>query len=291
MRFFRFLGLFVTVSLLLSLVPAGVISAAAPAVTTGTASNISATPVNGQVQVVKAGVAAPVGGTTPAPATYTLTIAVSGSGTVSPAPGSYSHPSGTVVNLTATPAPGGQFTGWTGDVADPASPTTRVVMNANKSVRANFSTGQSAYSLTILVSGQGTVSPPPGSHSYPAGTTIELKATAAPGWRFATWSGEVANPTSSITTLTINRDITVTASFVDASTPAPAAPTPTPPKGTVLPAPAQPALPTPPTATAPPSSGLPVWQIVLIVAGVIAVLAPILYFVLKRLITVRTYRV
>jgi len=252
---------------------------------------ISATPVNGQVQVVKAGVAAPVGGTTPAPATYTLTIAVSGSGTVSPAPGSYSHPSGTVVNLTATPAPGGQFTGWTGDVADPASPTTRVVMNANKSVRANFSTGQSAYSLTILVSGQGTVSPPPGSHSYPAGTTIELKATAAPGWRFATWSGEVANPTSSITTLTINRDITVTASFVDASTPAPAAQTPTPPKGTVLPAPAQPALPTPPTATAPPSSGLPVWQIVLIVAGVIAVLAPILYFVLKRLITVRTYRV
>ncbi|MEW6142744.1 MAG: hypothetical protein AB1597_06240 [Chloroflexota bacterium] len=249
---------------------------------------ISAAPVNGQVQVVKAGAPAPGGGTTPAPANYTLTIAINGGGTVSPAPGSHSYASGTVVNLTATPPSGGQFTGWTGDVANPTSPTTQVVMNANKSITANFTTGSSAYSLTILVSGQGTVSPPTGSHLYPAGTTIELKATAAPGWRFANWSGEVANPASSTTTITINKNITVTASFVDASAPAPSTPSPTPGTRAPSPTPAQPA----PVVLAPqPSSGLAVWQIVLIAVGAIAVLGPILYFVLKRFITMRMYRV
>lgn len=254
---------------------------------------IPATPIAGQVQVVK-------GGSTPAPAptpaaSYTLTIMVNGPGSTTPAAGTYNHPSGTVVNLTAIPAAGAQFTGWTGDVSSPSSPTTQISMNASKTVTANFSSGPATYTLTILASGQGTVTPSVGSHSYPAGTTIELKATAAPGWRFVNWSGEVANPSSATTTITINKNITVTASFVDTSAPVPtpttpATPTPKPGPGTTTttPTPTQPPSAAPPSQT---SGGLATWQIVLIAVGAVAVVAPVLYFVLRRLITMWTYRV
>lgn len=249
---------------------------------------VSASALTGQVQVTKPTTTPSPG--TPAPTSYSLTIAVSGGGTVTPAPGSYTHPAGTVVNLIATPPAGGQFTGWTGDVANPASPSTQVTMNANKSVTANFSSGSATYSLTILVTGQGTVAPATGSHIYPAGTTIELKATAAPGWRFVNWSGEVANPNSATTTVTINKNITVTVNFADASAPAPTTPTPKP--GTTTPLPTTtPTQPPPATPPAQPSGGLATWQIVLITAGAVAVLAPILYFALRRFITMRTYRV
>jgi hypothetical protein len=243
---------------------------------------VSASALTGQVLVTKP-TTTPAPGA-PGPTSYSLTIAVSGSGTVSPAPGTYSHPEGAVVNLTATPSAGGQFTGWTGDVSNPTSPTTQVTMNASKKVTANFSTGPATYSLTILVSGQGTVSPPVGSYSQPAGTTIELKATAAPGWRFSNWSGEVANPTSPTTTITINGNKTITASFVELN-----APTPTPPGTPSQPAPT-PATTPPAAGQQPPSRGLQPWQIALIIVGALALIA-VLYFVLKRFITMRMYRV
>src|SRR5665648_880839 len=71
----------------------------------------------------------------------TLTMAVnpSGGGTTSPAVGA--HPGYTenqVVNITATPATGYHFVNWTGDVANLNNTSTTVIMNANKTVTANF---------------------------------------------------------------------------------------------------------------------------------------------------------
>jgi len=70
---------------------------------------------------------------------YTLTMAVSGSGTTTPAVGDHPYAGGTVVDITATPAGGWQFDSWTGAVAAPTSATTTVTMNADKTVTANFS--------------------------------------------------------------------------------------------------------------------------------------------------------
>ncbi len=64
----------------------------------------------------------------------------SGSGTISRSPDQLSYPSGTVVTLTATPARGFSFTGWSGDVSGTVNPVT-VTMDGDKTVTAAFTEG------------------------------------------------------------------------------------------------------------------------------------------------------
>lgn len=58
-----------------------------------------------------------------APVLHPLVIAVSGSGSVSRTPDLAAYPPGTSVTVTATPAPGWSFDGWTGDFVSTANPT------------------------------------------------------------------------------------------------------------------------------------------------------------------------
>ena len=76
---------------------------------------------------------------------YTLTTLANPSegGTVS---GAGTYASGTVVLVTASPAVGWSFTGWSGDLTGAANPD-NVTMNSDKSVTATFT--QDAYTLTI----------------------------------------------------------------------------------------------------------------------------------------------
>jgi pectate lyase len=67
---------------------------------------------------------------------YSLTVSVSGNGTTSPAPGTYSYASGSTVSVSATPASGYVFSGWSGACSGTGSCT--VTMNAAKSVAASF---------------------------------------------------------------------------------------------------------------------------------------------------------
>ncbi|GEM_PF-2333964 len=59
-------------------------------------------------------------------------------GATIPAAGDYSYASGTVVDLVAEPASGYIFDHWDGDVADPGTATTTILMDADKAVIANF---------------------------------------------------------------------------------------------------------------------------------------------------------
>jgi uncharacterized repeat protein (TIGR02543 family) len=69
-------------------------------------------------------------------ATYTLTAA-SPNGTVVLNPPGPTYPVNTVVTVTAVPNSGYAFTGWSGDLAGSANPTT-ITMNANKSITATM---------------------------------------------------------------------------------------------------------------------------------------------------------
>ncbi|GAI80875.1 unnamed protein product, partial [marine sediment metagenome] len=156
----------------------------------------------------------------PGPVTYTLTMAADpvGGGTTSPAVETHTYSSGTVVDITATPASGYQFVDWTGDVADPNSASTTVTMNADKTVTANFELIPAVtYDLTMQVSpiGSGTTIPTVGGspHNYTEGTVVNITATPASGYQFVDWTGDVADPNSASTTVTMNADKTVTANF------------------------------------------------------------------------------
>ena len=69
--------------------------------------------------------------------TYTLAVTVVGSGSVGRTPDLADYQHGSTVTLQAVPAPGGSFTGWSGDTTGSANPVT-LTMYANRSVTATF---------------------------------------------------------------------------------------------------------------------------------------------------------
>ncbi len=102
---------------------------------------------------------------------YQLTTAASPSadGSATPTSGSY-YAAGTVVNLTATPNSGYNFTNWTGSVASTGSASTTVTMNAPESVTANFS-------AVVVTAPVASLTPP--SLSFTSTTSVASAAQAA----------------------------------------------------------------------------------------------------------------
>ncbi len=130
---------------------------------------------------------------------YLLTTAASPSndGLVMPASGSYYAP-GKVVNLTATANSGYKFSSWTGSVANAASASTTVTMNAPQSVTANFVPNTVSIVVTtapggLLVSVDGgTPHAAPLSENWVIGSTHTIATIAQQGtgtqYNFSNWS-------------------------------------------------------------------------------------------------------
>lgn len=158
----------------------------------------------------------------------TLTIDVVGSGTTTPPAGSHQYVQGTLVDITAFPADGWQFDGWSGEVADVAYPgaaSTTISMNASYYIIANFSEiADPIYTLTIEAEGGGSTTPPWGEHEILQGDTVSISAHANDGWTFVNWTGSgvdaeaVADPNAQSTTITMSGDYSVTANFARART-------------------------------------------------------------------------
>ena len=137
---------------------------------------------------------------------YSLSTSVNppGSGSVSPSSGTYD--AGTSVSLTPTPASGYRFSYWSGDTS-----TGTVIMDRDKNVTANFERVRYSLSTSVSPSGGGSVSP--GSGTYDVGTRVTLTASAASGYRFVSWSGDITDM-SATTIVTMDRDKNVTANFI-----------------------------------------------------------------------------
>ncbi len=147
---------------------------------------------------------------------YSLTIALSGTGTTSPAAGTYSYAAGTAVRVTATPASGYTFAGWSGAATGTTNPVT-VTMDGNKDLTASFSPGTTTtYTLTISTSGSGTTTPSAGIYTYNAGTVVSVTASPASGYTFTGWSG-AATGTGNPVSITMSASKALTASFSPAS--------------------------------------------------------------------------
>ena len=163
--------------------------------------------------------------------TLTVNKAGTGSGSVTSSPPgidcgatcSATYTSGTVVTLTATPASGSTFTGWSG--CDTVSGTTcTVTMSVARSVTASFTSTLQSFILTVnkAGTGSGTVTSSDGgincgtsstscSANYACGTTVTLTATPAFGSIFAGWSGcDAVSGTFCSVTMSAARSVTAT---------------------------------------------------------------------------------
>jgi hypothetical protein len=126
---------------------------------------------------------------------------------------------GTVVTLTATPAGGSTFGGWSGPCS--GTGTCQFTVNANTTVGAIFNAGQ--VMITVTKSGSGAVASTPAGiacgrtcqMTVNAGTQVTLTPTPGPaGQSFLGWSGGGCSGTGNCV-ISPNSDVTITASFTN----------------------------------------------------------------------------
>jgi uncharacterized repeat protein (TIGR02543 family) len=139
--------------------------------------------------------------------TFTLTYAAGANGTISgtsPQTVGYGL-SGSAV--TAVANTGYHFVDWSDGVATDAR--TDLTVNANLSVTANFAINKYALSVTAT---NGTVAKNPDQTEYNYGTTVELTATPATGYRFVDWTGDATGSTNPVS-IAMDGNKNVTANF------------------------------------------------------------------------------
>ena len=126
---------------------------------------------------------------------------------------------GTSVTLTASPAPGSRFAGWSGAGCS-GTGTCTVAMNADAAVTATF---VQLRTLTVIVTGKaGTVTSSPAginctagtcTAQFDEGTAVTLTAAPAGTNRFGGWSGDCSG-TAKTCALTMSADHAATANFL-----------------------------------------------------------------------------
>jgi hypothetical protein len=156
---------------------------------------------------------------------YDLTTAVAppGSGTATDLTNGSPYKGGTGVSIKAVANPGYQFVSWTAPVGTFANPnaaeTTFTMPAQDVTVTANFVATVAGHNLIMAVNpvGGGTATDLTNASPYAAGTAISIKAVAAAGYQFVSWTapaGTFANANAAQTTFTMPaQGVTVTANF------------------------------------------------------------------------------
>jgi endoglucanase len=114
---------------------------------------------------------------------------------------------GETYSLTAVPADGYVFDGWSGDVAGTANPI-EIFINEDKNITATF---KALYTLTVN-SENGSVTVSPDEEEYIEGQTVTLTAVPDEGFMFTGWSGDAAGDDNPLI-VTMNSAKNITAVF------------------------------------------------------------------------------
>ncbi len=157
--------------------------------------------------------------------THSLTTSSSTGGSITvPGEGSYTYDYGTIVDVKAMADDHYHFVEWTGTAVDAGkvdnvnSATTTVSLEANYTLIANFAIDQQTLSTSSGDNGSVTV-PGEGDFTYNYGTLVSVTATPDDHYHFVEWSGtavdagKVASSTSASTTIILEGDYTLVASF------------------------------------------------------------------------------
>ena len=148
---------------------------------------------------------------------YALNISIEGEGEVNEkiikAGVSTDYNSGTIIELSASPAIEWIFVEWKGDFSEVENPT-QISIDKPKNITAVFEKKQ--YPLSIEIEGNGSVEEKiikPGlANDYNSGTIIQLNAVPENGWSFLKWSGDLLSSKNPIE-VTVDMAKTIKAEF------------------------------------------------------------------------------
>jgi len=151
-----------------------------------------------------------------APVTYTVTANANpaNGGTVSRNPNQANYAPGTIVSVTAAPANGYAFIGWSG-ASNSTNATLTAPIDRDLTLTANFQYIPKIYTLLTSVSPRegGSITRNPDKETYTSGETVTLTATPASGYKFIEWVGLPAAGRANNVTVTMDGDKAVMANF------------------------------------------------------------------------------
>jgi hypothetical protein len=139
----------------------------------------------------------------------TLSVSVTGVGTVTRVPNQASYTPGTIVTLSAIPGTDWLFDAWSGDLVAGATPID-VLMDRSKIITAKFR--PNGVLVTTDAVGPGSVTRSPDKQVYPLNSTLSLRALAGVGAHFMDWRGDTLCGADSLA-LTLTHDLTLHARF------------------------------------------------------------------------------
>lgn len=147
---------------------------------------------------------------------YQLEISIYGEGQVKRKPDLAEYKEGTLVSLTALPAPGYRFFGWSGNVQG-QDEAIEVTMDRDKLVQASFEKiPEVSYSIDITIKPDdevGRVLKFPNKESYGEGEVVSLSIEQARCWAFTGWEINGEPRSGFYLQLVMEEDVTVIAYF------------------------------------------------------------------------------
>jgi uncharacterized repeat protein (TIGR02543 family) len=145
---------------------------------------------------------------------YAVVLSTDGDGSASADPDQATYVYGDVVTVTAVPAAGWSFSGWSGDLSGTTNPA-EITIQGNAAVTATFT--EDEYTLTLDRSGGGSVTADPAQATYAYGDVVTLTADADLGWTFIYWYGDLPSPMNPANpmTITVQADMTVIGLFAE----------------------------------------------------------------------------
>lgn len=166
-------------------------------------------------------VQAPLAGNTPQTVAVNLTIVPQFTVSVSASPtslgsvtGGGTYAQGATARVTAIPASGAEFTGWTSGATQTLASTDAnytFIVNDNVALVAGFRSSSVTISTSSEPAAGGTTS---GGGQIARGTTVRVFANPASGYRFVDWrEGSTPVSTSATYTFTVNQPRTLVADF------------------------------------------------------------------------------
>ena len=140
---------------------------------------------------------------------YAVEATALGPGSVALSPPTGPYPAGSLVTLTALPAEGAGFLGWSGALSGLSNPASLLV-DGDELVIGTFASP--AFALAVSQEGGGSVLLDPPGGVYAGGAIVTITAVPRPNWVFGGWSGDAAG-TSNPLQVSMDADRAVHARF------------------------------------------------------------------------------